>query len=85
MKNIVLRPGIWLKQGRHHRAPNAANETIAEALKKEESLPLIGFDTFEVRERRKHIGRNPKTREELKIKAEGYRHSKAAVIPLESA
>ena len=34
-----------------NRALNAVTETIAEALKKGESVPLIGFGTFEVRER----------------------------------
>ena len=52
-----------------NRALNAVTETIAEALKKGESVPLIGFGTFEVRERSARTGRNPKTGEELKIKA----------------
>ena len=51
------------------RALNAVTETIAEALKKGESVPLIGFGTFEVRDRSARTGRNPKTGEELKIKA----------------
>ena len=52
-----------------NRALNAVTETITEALKKGESVPLIGFGTFEVRERSARTGRNPKTGEELKIKA----------------
>ena len=52
-----------------NRALNAVTETIAEALKKGESVPLIGFGTFEVRERSARTGRNPQTGEELKIKA----------------
>jgi DNA-binding protein HU-beta len=50
------------------RALNAVTETIAEALKKGESVPLIGFGIFEVRDRSARTGRNPRTGEELKIK-----------------
>ena len=52
-----------------NRALNAVTETITEALKKGEPVPLIGFGTFEVRERSGRTGRNPKTGEELKIEA----------------
>jgi DNA-binding protein HU-beta len=47
-----------------NRALNAVTETITEALKKGEPVPLIGFGTFEVRERSGRTGRNPKTGEE---------------------
>jgi DNA-binding protein HU-beta len=52
-----------------NRALNAVTETNTEALKKGECMPLIGFGTFEVRDRSARIGRNPRTGEELKIKA----------------
>lgn len=42
---------------------------ISDTLKKGDSLALVGFGTFEVRKRAARIGRNPKTGEELKIKA----------------
>jgi DNA-binding protein HU-beta len=35
---------------------------------KGESVPLIGFGTFEVRDRSARTGRNPRTGEEWKIK-----------------
>jgi DNA-binding protein HU-beta len=38
------------------------------ALKKGESVLLIGFGIFEVRDRSARTGRNPRTGEELKIK-----------------
>ncbi|MDP1594737.1 MAG: HU family DNA-binding protein [Gallionella sp.] len=44
-------------------------EIIGETLAKGDSLALVGFGTFEVRERAARVGRNPKTGAELKIAA----------------
>ena len=44
-------------------------ETIQEALKAGEKVQVIGFGTFEVRERAARKGRNPQTGKEIKIKA----------------
>ncbi len=43
--------------------------TIRDALKKKETVTLVGFGTFKVDKRKARKGRNPKTGEELKIKA----------------
>ena len=51
------------------RAVAALTDIIADALQKGESVSLLGFGTFEVRERSERTGRNPRTGEELKIKA----------------
>ncbi len=51
------------------RAIEALIEIISDTLKTGDSLSLIGFGTFEVRKRAARAGRNPKTGEELKIKA----------------
>jgi DNA-binding protein HU-beta len=51
------------------RAVAALTGIIAETLQKGDSLSLLGFGTFEVRNRGARIGRNPKTGEELKITA----------------
>jgi len=51
------------------RAIGALLEIISDTLKKGDSLSLLGFGTFEVRKRAARTGRNPKTGEELKIKA----------------
>jgi DNA-binding protein HU-beta len=51
------------------RAVVALTEILADALKKGDSVSLIGFGTFEVRSRGARTGRNPKTGEELKIAA----------------
>ena len=44
-------------------------EVIGEALAKGDNIALVGFGTFEVRERAARTGRNPKTGAELKIAA----------------
>jgi DNA-binding protein HU-beta len=51
------------------RAVAALIDIISTTLKKGDSLTLVGFGTFEVRKRAARTGRNPKTGEELKIKA----------------
>ena len=51
------------------RSVAALIDIISGTLKKGDSLSLVGFGTFEVRKRAARTGRNPKTGEELKIKA----------------
>ncbi|MGB9128389.1 HU family DNA-binding protein [Thiobacillus sp.] len=51
------------------RNVGALIDIISGTLKKGDSLTLVGFGTFEVRKRAARTGRNPKTGEELKIKA----------------
>ncbi|MCR4611683.1 MAG: HU family DNA-binding protein [Lachnospiraceae bacterium] len=47
----------------------AFTEVVSEELKKGEKIQLVGFGTFEVSERAARTGRNPRTGEEMKIKA----------------
>ena len=42
---------------------------VKDALKKGEKIQLVGFGSFEVRERAARKGRNPQTKEEIKIPA----------------
>lgn len=51
------------------KALNAFIESIGDALKSGEKIQLIGFGTFEPRERAERKGRNPKTNEDLIIPA----------------
>ena len=51
------------------RAVEAVLNGITEALKKGEQVALVGFGTFEVRERAARTGRNPQTGESIDIKA----------------
>ena len=43
--------------------------TITKALKKKDTVTLIGFGTFKVAQRKARKGRNPQTGAEIKIKA----------------
>ncbi|MBW1768227.1 MAG: HU family DNA-binding protein [Deltaproteobacteria bacterium] len=43
--------------------------SITKALKKKDSVALVGFGTFKVDKRKARKGRNPRTGEEIKIKA----------------
>lgn len=47
----------------------AVLETIISALEDNEKVQLVGFGSFEVKERAARIGRNPKTKEEITIPA----------------
>ncbi len=49
------------------RAVNAMVESIEEALTKGDKVSLVGFGTFEVRERAARVGRNPRTGDTLEI------------------
>ncbi|PGZ71954.1 DNA-binding protein [Priestia megaterium] len=51
------------------KAVDALFEKISNTLANEEKIQLIGFGTFEVRERAARIGRNPQTGEEMTIPA----------------
>ena len=51
------------------KAVDALLETISSTLGEGEKIQLIGFGTFEVRERAARTGRNPQTGEEMQIPA----------------
>ncbi len=51
------------------KAVNAFVEAVTDALKAGEKVQLVGFGTFEVRERAARTGRNPKTKETITIAA----------------
>ncbi|MCX7885459.1 MAG: HU family DNA-binding protein [Caloramator sp.] len=51
------------------KALKAFMESVEEALEKNDKVQLVGFGTFEVRERGERKGRNPKTLEEITIPA----------------
>jgi DNA-binding protein HU-beta len=44
-------------------------EVVKKALKKGDSVALVGFGTFVVRKRAARTGRNPRTGQQIKIKA----------------
>ena len=48
---------------------NAFVDVVSEALVKGDKVQLVGFGSFEVRKRAARKGRNPQTKEEIKIPA----------------
>ncbi len=50
-------------------ALNAFIESVKETLAKGDSISLVGFGTFLVRDRAERTGRNPRTKEEVVIPA----------------
>jgi DNA-binding protein HU-beta len=50
-------------------ALNAIIKSIEEVLKKGEKISLVGFGSFEVKERKARKGMNPQTKEEINIPA----------------
>lgn len=62
------------------RALDGALDAITDTLKKGDSVTLVGFGTFSVRQRAARTGRNPQTGAEIKIKASkvpGFKPGKA--------
>lgn len=51
------------------KAVTAVLDTIGEALSRSDKVQLVGFGTFEIRERAARKGRNPQTGEEINIDA----------------
>ena len=47
----------------------ATLDAITDALKEGEKVQLVGFGSFEVKKRAARVGRNPKTKEPIKIPA----------------
>lgn len=62
------------------RALDAVTDAIADALKNDAQVTIVGFGTFAVRERAERSGRNPRTGETITIKASkipGFKAGKA--------
>ena len=57
------------KKTEAEKALAATIDAITGALKKGDKVAIMGFGTFEVKERAARIGRNPQTKQEIKIPA----------------
>ena len=64
---VAAKTGLTKKDS--EKAVNAFGEVVTEFLAKGEKVQLIGFVTFETRERAAREGRNPQTGEAIKIAA----------------
>lgn len=75
---IAEKSGLTKKDA--EAALNAYTEVVTDTLKAGDSVQLIGFGTFEVRERAARQGRNPHTGEAIEIaaaKAPAFKPGKA--------
>ncbi len=75
---VAEKAGLTKKDA--EKAINAFVASVQEALVKKDKVQLIGFGTFEVKERAARTGRNPQTGEAIKIAA-----SKAPVFKVGKA
>ena len=64
---VAAKSGLSKKNS--EAAINAFIASVEDALKAGEKVVLVGFGTFEVRERAERKGRNPQTKEEITIPA----------------
>ncbi len=64
---VAAKTGLTKKDS--EKAVNAFGEVVTKFLAKGEKVQLIGFGTFETRERAAREGRNPQTGEAIKIAA----------------
>ncbi|MBT9259421.1 MAG: HU family DNA-binding protein [Clostridiales bacterium] len=67
VRAVAEKAGLTHKDS--EKAINALVESIQEALRKGEKVSLVGFGTFEVRERKARTGRNPQTGATIHIPA----------------
>lgn len=64
---IAEKSGLERKQA--EKALDAFIDTVTSALKEGDKVQLVGFGSFEVKERAAHSGRNPATGETIEIQA----------------
>jgi len=67
VSSVAEKSGLTKKDA--EKAVNALFASVEEALAKGEKVQLVGFGTFEVRERKARTGRNPQTGAEIQIPA----------------
>ena len=65
--SIAEKTGLTKKDS--EKALAAFVDTVTETLAKGDSIQLVGFGTFEVRQRNARTGKNPATGEEIEIPA----------------
>lgn len=73
-----------LKKKEAEAAVSAMTDTIIAALKEGEKVQIVGFGTFEVKERAERNGRNPKTGEAITVAASKHASFSAGKVLKES-
>ena len=64
---VAEKTGLTKKDA--ERVVSTTFETVAATIQKGEKVSISGFGIFEVKNREARIGRNPRTKEEIKIPA----------------
>ena len=64
---VAEKTGLTKKDA--ERVVAATFETVTETIKKGDKVSISGFGIFEVKTREARVGRNPRTKEEIKIPA----------------
>ena len=64
---VAAKTGLTKKDA--ERVVSATFETVTETIKAGEKVSVSGFGIFEVKTREARVGRNPRTKEEIKIPA----------------
>jgi DNA-binding protein HU-beta len=67
VSSIAIKSGLTKKDSA--AALDALMSSVEDALKQGDKVSLVGFGSFEVKERAERTGRNPQTKEEIKISA----------------
>ena len=75
---VAQKTGLSRKNS--EKAVCAVFDTIADNLKNGEKVQVVGFGAFEVKQRAAHIGRNPRTKEEVRIPASNVPSFKAGKV-----
>jgi len=65
----AIAKGAGMSKADAGRGLEAAIKAMTTALKKGDTVSLVGFGTYSVRKRKARTGRNPRTGETIKIKA----------------
>jgi DNA-binding protein HU-beta len=65
----AIAKGAGLTKVQAAKAINTYHEAVKKAMKKGDSVSLVGFGTYTTAQRKARTGRNPKTGAALKIKA----------------
>lgn len=64
---VAEKTGLTKKDA--EKAVSATIDSVIEAVASGEKVQLVGFGTFEVRERSERVGRNPRTKQQIVIPA----------------
>ncbi len=67
VNSVAAKSGLSKKDS--EKAVSAVFESITDSLKSGEKVALVGFGTFEVKERAQREGINPRTKEKITIAA----------------